>query len=120
MLTWERSQLQWVRHMAETFLKQSSVVGQVAVQVTVGAVLVAPREAVKPQEVLAPAASDPLYGMFRAETAAPLPVTEAFQVLVKRCPSGQVQDTVHPVMAEDPAVTVTVPTKPLPHWLPTA
>jgi hypothetical protein len=62
--------------------------------------LAAPREAVKPHVVLAPAASEPLYGMFR-------------------WPFGHVQVTVHPVMAADPAVTVTAPWKPLPQSPPT-
>src|SRR5690349_7154753 len=85
--------------------------GQAAAQVTAGAVLVPVELAVKPQVVLAPAASEPLYGALRAVTASPELVTVAFQVLVKRWPLGQVHVTVHEVIAALPALTVTAPWK---------
>ena len=74
---------------------------QVAVQAGTGEVFAPPRVAVKPHEVLAPAPSEPLYGMLRALTASPEPPTAAFHTLLKRCPSGHVQLTVQPVIAAD-------------------
>ena len=91
-----------------------------AVLVGVGAVLVPVKLAVKPQLVLAPAGSEPLYDRFFAVTASPEPVIVAFQVLVKRWPVGQVQVTVHEEIAVLPALTVTAPWKPPPHWPVTA
>jgi hypothetical protein len=96
------------------------VLPQAAAHVTVGAVLVPVVLAVKPQLVLPPAATEPLYGRLRAVTASPTVVTEAFQVLVNRWPLGQVQVTVQELIAALPAVTVTVPWKPPLHELFTA
>lgn len=76
--------------------------------------LVPVEPAVKPQLVLPRAGTEPLYGMLRAVMAEPDDVTEAFQVLVNCWPLGQVQVTVHEVIAVPPAVTVTAPWKPLP------
>jgi hypothetical protein len=83
--------------------------------VAVGVVFVPVWPAVKPQLVLPPAGSEPLYGALRAVTVSPEVVTVAFQVLLKRCPLGQVQVTVHEVIGALPAVTVTAPWKPPPH-----
>ena len=77
-----------------------------------GAVFVPLNEPVKPQVVEAPAASFPFQAAFLAVTVLPEVVTVALQVLVKLCPLGQVQVTVHALIAALPALTVTAPWKP--------
>ena len=54
-----------------------------------------------------------------AVTAEPDDVIVAFQKLVIDWPDGQVQLTVQPVIADEPAVTVAVAWKPLPQLLST-
>ena len=89
---------------------------QEAVQVTVaGAVLAPVKVPVKPQLVVALAARRPFQAAFLAVTVSPEVVTVALHVLLNRCPFGQVQLTVHAVIAALPAVTVTSPWNPPGH-----
>jgi hypothetical protein len=88
------------------------LLGYLAVQVGEGVRFVLPALARKPKLVVALAARAPFQSTFCAVTLAPLLVRVAPQYWVMVCPSGNVQDTVHPVMAELPARTVTSPWKP--------
>lgn len=66
--------------------------------------------------VLAPADSALLCATLLAVAVDPLVVTVAFQALVICWPLAQVTVTVHLVIAEEPAVTLTSPWKPPGHW----
>ena len=70
-----------------------------------------------PKAALAPAPRAPFHGMFVAVTEEPLDVTDALHDWAMPCPSGNVQDTVQPLTALVPAVTVTSPWNPPGHWL---
>ena len=66
-------------------------------------------DAVKPNVVEVPAVSDPLYGAFVTVTAEPLALSTPFQSWLMLWPLARVHRTVHLLIAELPAVTVTVP-----------
>jgi hypothetical protein len=71
----------------------------------------------KPNDVVPPVASVPLYATFDALTVAPLWLTVAFQALVTLCPlSGKTQPSVQPVTASPVFRTSTLATNPPPHW----
>lgn len=77
-----------------------------------GAAAVPPSEAVNPKEVLPPDASAPLYAAFTTVTFWPEAVSVPFHRFVIACPLGSVHFTVQPVIAAEPAVTVTDAWKP--------
>ena len=89
--------------------------GQLAVQVTVGIELVPFQEPMNPKLVLPPACRPPFQDRFFAVTVDPLVVTVALQAWVMVCPLAYVQVTVQPLIAEEPAVTLTSPWNPLGH-----
>src|SRR6185437_1606425 len=71
----------------------------------------------KPNWVLAPGATVPLYCTFVNWTAPLVPLGVALQVLVIAAPLGSVIATRQPRKPDEPAVTVTVATNPVFHWL---
>ena len=87
---------------------------QLAVQVTVGTAELLP-EPMNPNVVLAPEPSCPFQATLLADTDDPLVVRVALQDWLMLCPEPRVQLTVQPLMAELPAVTVTLPWNPLFH-----
>ena len=68
--------------------------------------------AVKPNDVVAPAAREPFQDRFFTVTADPLMVCAPFHSWVMLWPLASVQRTVQAVIAELPALTVTAPWKP--------
>ena len=73
--------------------------------------------AVKPNEVVAPAAREPFQDRFLTVTADPLTVIAPLHSWVMLWPLASVQRTVHPEIAELPALTVTVAWNPPGHGL---
>jgi hypothetical protein len=72
----------------------------------------------KPNEVDCPAPTFALYDIAFAVTVDPLTVSVAFHEPVMVCPDGRVNVTVHPLIADAPAVTVTgCTTYPPLHWV---
>lgn len=65
--------------------------------------------AVHPNEVEAPAASEPLYGSFFTVIAPLVPLFTPFQRLEMVCPLASVRWTVQLLIADEPAVTLTLP-----------
>lgn len=65
--------------------------------------------AVHPKDVEAPAASEPLYGSFFTVIAPVVPLFTPFQRLEMVWPLASVSLTVQLLIAEDPAVTLTLP-----------
>jgi hypothetical protein len=90
------------------------------VQASVGAAFVPFHEPMKPNVVLAAAATLPLCDAFVAVTAEPLVATVAFQAWDTVCPLANVIVTRQPPIGDEPAVTRTSPWKPPVHWLVTA
>ena len=84
-------------------------------QVTVGTALEPFQDPRNPKLVLPPADSVPFHDMFVAVTLEPLVVTFALQYWLRVWPSGNVQVTRQPLIAELPAVTLTSPWKPPGH-----
>lgn len=87
------------------------------VQVSVGFELVPLQVPLKPNEVEAPAPSEPLCGALRTACDAPLGVSTPFQSWLMVWPLANVHRTVQLPMAEVPARTVTVAPNPVFHWL---
>src|SRR5689334_15865882 len=71
----------------------------------------------KPNWVLPPAATVPLYDTLVNVTAPDVPLGVALHELVIAAPLGSVMATRQPRRPDAPAVTVTVATKPVFHWL---
>jgi hypothetical protein len=69
-------------------------------------------EARNPKVVEAPAPSAPFQDTLLTATVDPAMAGEPFQIWLMACPLPSVQRTVHPVIADVPAVTVTSPWKP--------
>ena len=68
--------------------------------------------AVNPNEAEAPAPRDPLNEAFLTVIAPLVPELVPFHRLWMVTPLGRVRCTVHPLIAEEPAVTVTAPLNP--------
>lgn len=68
--------------------------------------------AVHPNEVEAPAERAPLYGSFLTVIAPVVPLFTPFHRLLMVCPLASVSFTVQLLIADEPAVTVTLPLKP--------
>lgn len=66
----------------------------------------------KPNVVEADAPSEPLYEALLTETVEPLVLCVPFQTWLMLWPLLRVHRTVHPLIGEAPAVTVTSPWKP--------
>ena len=66
----------------------------------------------KPNSVVPPAETRPLYATLANRTVPLLPLAWAFQALLTAEPDGRVSATDQPVIAADPAVSRTVVTKP--------
>ena len=91
---------------------------QAAVQVALGTALALPfQEAMKPTEVVAPAAMAPFQATFFTVTAAPLWVNVPFHDWEMTCPLANVKVTVQAEMAAvEVFFTVIPPWKPPSHW----
>ena len=87
--------------------------GLVQVSVGVDAVPLA----VKPNVVAAPALTEPFQAAFLTVTADPLVVSVPLHNCVMAWPLANVQRTVQPLMADDPAATLTSLWKPPGHAL---
>ena len=73
----------------------------------------------KPKVVLAPAARLPFHERLLAVTLEPLLLRLVPQDWLTVCRSGKVQETVQPLLADEPAFTVTSAWNPEAHWLTT-
>ena len=78
----------------------------------VGAAALPVSDAVKPNDVLPPADSAPSYAAFATVTFWPDTLCVPFHRFVIACPPGSVHFTVQPLIAVEPAVTVTAAWKP--------
>ena len=64
-----------------------------------------------------PAGTEPLYATLLTDTDDPPATRVPFQTWVMVCPFARSQRTVHPLIADAPAVTITSPWKPPGHEL---